>query len=294
MQGKVCIVTGATNGIGEVTALELARMGGTVVIVGRNEERAKATLQKIRSAVPNADASYLLADLSVGADVMRVADEFRSKYDRLDVLINNAGAIIFTYEMSKDGLEMTFALNHMSYFTLTNALLDLLIATGKPHHKARVVNVSSILHARYPLDFDHLQLTKSRYNGYKAYCQSKLMNVMFTYELNKRLQAQHAPVTVNTLHPGVIKSGFAKNNTKGIWGIVMPIFLPLYFWRISPEEGAKTQIYLASSPEVEDVTGKYFDKCKPIPSSPASMIEADWARLWTISEQIDRERLKRG
>mgnify|MGYP001191793967 CR=1 FL=1 len=188
---------------------------------------------------------------------------------------------------------MTFALNHMSYFTLTNALLDLIIASGTPTQKARIVNVSSSLHASSPLDFNDLQ-TLNPFNGYKAYCRSKLMNVMFTNELNKRLQSQQAPVTVNALHPGVIKTGFAKNNNKGILGIVMPIFLPLYFWRLTPEQGAKTQIYLASSPEVEGVSGKYFDKSKAIASSPASLVEADWVQLWAMSEQIDNDRLKKG
>ncbi len=293
MQGKICIVTGATNGIGEVTAHQLAKMGATVVIVGRNPQKTMQVVDDIKRASGNTNVQGLLADLSVGADVMRVADEFRAKYDRLDVLVNNAGAIFFTHEISKDGLEMTFALNHMSYFTLTNALLDMLIASGTPEQKARIVNVSSILHQRYALDFDHLQVNQSPFNGYKAYCQSKLMNVMFTYELHKRLQAQGAPVTVNTLHPGVIKSGFAKNNKKGIFALT-PIFLALYFWRITPEEGAKTQVYLATSPEVEGVSGKYFDKSKPVPSSPASMVEADWQKLWVASQQIDDSRLRRG
>lgn len=293
MHGKVCIVTGATNGIGEVTAHQLAKMGATVVVVGRNRQKTAQVVDEIKRTSGNPNVDSIIADLSVGADVMRVADEFQAKYDRLHVLVNNAGALILTYETTPDGLEMTFALNHMSYFTLTNALLDMLVASGTSEQKARIINVSSILHARYALDFERLQVAGSPFNGYKAYCQSKLMNVMFTYELNKRLQAQYAPVTVNTLHPGVIKSGFAKNNTKGIWGVIMPIFLPLYFWRITPQEGAKTQVYLATSPDVEGVSGKYFDKCKPVPSSPASMVEADWQKLWIASEQIDATRLRR-
>jgi NAD(P)-dependent dehydrogenase (short-subunit alcohol dehydrogenase family) len=294
MHGKVCIVTGATNGIGEVTAHQLANRGATVVVVGRNRQKTAQVVEDIKRASGNPHVDSIIADLSVGADVMRLAHDFRARYNRLDVLVNNAGALILTHETTPDGLEMTFALNHMSYFTLTNALLDMLIASGTSEQKARIVNVSSVLHARYALDFNQLQVTGAPFNGYKAYCQSKLMNVMFTYELNKRLQAQHAPVTVNALHPGVIKSGFAKNNTKGIWGVIMPIFLPLYFWRITPEEGAKTQIYLATSPDVEGVSGKYFDKCKPVPSSPASMVEADWQKLWIASEQIDADRLKKG
>ena len=293
MQGKICLVTGATNGIGEITAHELAKMGATVVIVGRNPQKTAQVVADIKAKSGNLNIDSIIADLSYGADVMNVANTFKSRYTQLHVLVNNAGALILTHETSKDGLEMTFALNHMSYFTLTNALLDLLIASGTPTQKARIVNVSSVLHERSPLDFNDLQ-TINPFNGYKAYCRSKLMNVMFTNELNKRLQAQHAPVTVNALHPGIIKSGFAKNNTKGILGVVMPIFLPLYFWRISPEEGAKTQIYLASSPEVEGVSGAYFDKSKPISSSPASLVEADWVQLWAMSDQIDNNRLKKG
>jgi len=294
MQGKVCLVTGATNGIGEVTAHEIAKMGAQVVIVGRNPQKTAQVVNEIKTKSGNQKVDSIIADLSVGVEVMKVAELFKARYNRLDVLVNNAGALILTREITSDGLEMTFALNHMSYFTLTNALLDMLKASGTSQHKARIVNVSSVLHSAYPMDFDNLQSTKRPFNGHGAYSRSKLMNLMFTYELNKRLQAQNAPVTANALHPGVIKTGFAKNNTKGIWGVVMPIFLPLYFWRITPEEGAKTQLYLATSPEVEGVSGKYFDKCKPISSSPASLLEADWARLWTISEQLDNERLKRG
>lgn len=293
MQGKICLVTGATNGIGEVTAHELAKMGAQVVIVGRNPQKTAQVVTDIKAKSGNPKVDSIVADLSVGADVIKVAETFKSRYNRLDVLVNNAGALILTRETTPDGLEMTFALNHMSYFTLTNALLDLIIASGTPTQKARIVNVSSVLHARYALNFDQLQATGSPFNGYKAYCQSKLMNVMFTYELNLRLQAQNAPVTVNALHPGVIKTGFAKNNKKGIF-VFTPIFLSLYFWRITPEEGAKTQLYLATSPDVEGMSGKYFDKCKPIPSSPASQVEVDWARLWAMSEQIDNDRLKKG
>lgn len=293
MQGKICLVTGATNGIGEVTAHELAKMGAQVVIVGRNPQKTAQVVTDIKAKSGNPKVDSIVADLSVGADVIKVAETFKSRYNRLDVLVNNAGALILTRETTPDGLEMTFALNHMSYFTLTNALLDLIIASGTPTQKARIVNVSSVLHARYALNFDQLQATGSPFNGYKAYCQSKLMNVMFTYELNQRLQAQNAPVTVNALHPGVIKTGFAKNNKKGIF-VFTPIFLSLYFWRITPEEGAKTQLYLATSPDVEGMSGKYFDKCKPIPSSTASQVEVDWARLWAMSEQIDNDRLKKG
>lgn len=294
MQGKICLVTGATNGIGEVTAHELAKMGATVVIVGRNPQKTAQVVADIKAKSGNSNIDSIIADLSYGADVINVANTFKSRYNQLHVLVNNAGAVILTHETSKDGLEMTFALNHMSYFTLTNALLDLIIASGTPTQKARIVNVSSSLHARSPLDFNDLQ-TINPFSGYKAYCRSKLMNVMFTKELNKRLQSQNAPVIVNTLHPGVVKTGFARNNTKGIFGFMISLFMPiLLFWRISPEQGAQTQLYLASSPEVEGVSGEYFDKSKVVPSSSASLVEADWTRLWTMSEQIDETRLKKG
>ncbi|MCU0482481.1 MAG: SDR family oxidoreductase [Anaerolineae bacterium] len=281
MQGRVCIVTGATNGLGEVNALELARMGGTVVIIGRNEDKAKATLQKINSAVVNADVHYLIADLSLMRDVKRVADDFRAKFDRLDVLVNNAGMIFDKRIVTAEGLEMTFALNHMSYFYLTHLLMDMLKASGTPTKKSRIVNVASNLHRIGAFDFDDMQNEK-RFISAPVYGQTKCMNVVHAYELHRRLSAQHANVTANALHPGGVRTGFA-SNTGGATRVITKL---LRFLSFSPEQGARTQIYLASSPDVEGVSGQYFSMSKPKPSSKFSQDESNGKRLWAYSEEI--------
>ena len=284
MQGRVCIVTGATNGIGEVTALELARMGAIVVIVGRSENKVKTTIQKIKSAVPHADVHYLIADLSLMHDVKRIADEFRAKFDRLDVLVNNAGARFTERVMTSEGLEMTFALNHMSYFYLTHLLLDMLKSSGTPAHKSRVVNVSSSAHQIGKLNFDDIQLSQ-KYGAFYAYGQSKMMNIIFTNELSRRFISENANVTANSLHPGAVRTGFGANN-KGAFQFIITILRPFF---LTPEQGAQTSIYLASSPEVEGVTGKYFAKSKPKPANKNAYVESDWTRLWAYSEETLRK-----
>ncbi len=281
MQGRVCIVTGATNGLGEVTALELARKGATVVIIGRNEEKAKATISKIKESIPSADVVYLLADLSLMREVKRVADEFRATYDRLDVLVNNAGMIFDKRTETAEGLEMTFALNHMNYFYLTNLLLDMLKASGTPTQKSRIVNVASNLHRIGAVDFEDMQ-NKKRFIGGTVYGQTKCMNVVHAYELSRRLSAENANVTANALHPGGVRTGFA-SNTAGATRVITKL---LRFLSFSPEKGARTQIYLASSPQVEGVSGKYFSMSKPKASSKFSSDESNGKRLWAYSEQI--------
>ncbi len=282
MQGKICIVTGATNGIGEVTATALAKMGAKVVIIGRNEDKAKATIQKIQATVTNADVSYLIADLSLMAQVKRVADEFRAQYDRLDVLVNNAGMIFEKRIVTSEGLEMTFALNHMSYFYLTKLLLDMLKATGTASQKARVVNVASNLHRVGAFDFDDIQSEKGRFIGARMYGQTKCMNVMHAYELHRRLSVENAPVTVNALHPGGVRTGFGTNTT----GSTRFVLRFLRWLSFSAEQGARTQIYLASSPEVEGVSGKYFSMSKPKQPSRFSQNPEHGKRLWAYSEDI--------
>jgi len=216
--------------------------------------------------------------LSLMADVRALADAFRAKHDRLHVLINNAGAVFNERQVSADGHEMTFALNHLSYFLLTNLLLDTLIQTGQPGANARIVNVSSDAHQSVrEMRFDDLQLER-KYTMFTAYGQSKLANILFTTELARRLAGK--PVTVNVLHPGFVATGFGKNNS----GIMTTIFSVLQLFARTPEQGAATSIYLASSPEVETVTGEYFAKSKSARSSAAAH-DADAARrLWTISE----------
>jgi NAD(P)-dependent dehydrogenase (short-subunit alcohol dehydrogenase family) len=218
----------------------------------------------------------LLADLSVLAEVRRVAAEFLQKHNRLDVLVNNAGAYFAERRLSADGYELTFALNHLSYFLLTALLLDALKAAAP----ARIVNVSSGAHMLGPLDFDDLMTKDYGMAGFKAYGRSKLANVMFTYELARRLEG--TGVTANALHPGGVNTGFGKNNS-GLVKLGMKIFGR---FSLTPEQGAQTTIYLASSPEVAGVSGKYFAKCKAVPSSDASYDQAAQRKLWEISEKL--------
>jgi len=276
MNGKVVLVTGATNGIGKVAALELAKKGASVTIVGRSAEKTAAAAAEIRQASGSSAVEFLLADLSVMAQVRRLAGEFLQKHNRLDVLVNNAGAYFSQRQLSADGYEMTFALNHLSYFLLTGLLLDLLKASAP----ARIVNVSSAAHTMGPLDFNDLMTEDYGMAGFKAYGRSKLANVMFTYELARRLEG--TGVTVNALHPGGVNTGFGKNNT-GLVKAAMKIFGR---FSLTAEQGAQTTIYLASSPEVNGVSAKYFDKCKAVASSEASYDLAAQRKLWEISEKL--------
>ena len=274
MNGKVCLITGATSGIGEVAARELARLGATVVVVGRSKEKCVKTVEKIRAETGNSAVDFLVADLSSQADVRRLAEEFKKTYSRLDVLLNNAGAVFTKSQVSLDGFEMTLALNHLNYFLLTNLLLDLL----KSSAPARVVNVASDAHRMVKgFNFDDPQGSK-RYGGLRIYAQSKLANILFTNELAKRLEG--TGVTANSLHPGVVATNFAANNG-GIWRVLRKVF---DVFSIKVEEGAKTSVFLASSPEVAAVSGKYFDKSAIAQPSPAALDESAGRRLWTLSE----------
>jgi NAD(P)-dependent dehydrogenase (short-subunit alcohol dehydrogenase family) len=275
MQNKICLITGATSGIGQASALALAKMGATVAVVGRNEERAQATVAKIKNETGNQNAEYLLADLSVQSQVRKLAENFKSRYKRLDVLVNDAGAIFLRRELSADGIEMTFAVNHLAYFLLTNLLLDTLKASAP----ARVVNVASNSHLGQHLDFDNLQL-KRGYNPMRAYGRSKLCNLYFTYELARRLGG--TGVTVNAMHPGFVATNMGTNN-----GRLVRLFLPLiHLNSLTPEQGARTVVYLASSPDVETVTGKYFVREREVASDPVSYDQAAARRLWEVSEEM--------
>jgi len=281
MNGRIVMVTGATDGIGKITAHELAKMGATVIVVGRNPQKGAQVVSEIKSATSNQNIEFMQADLSLMRDVRKLADDFKSKYDRLHVLVNNAGAVFNSRQDTAEGYEMTFALNHLNYFLLTNLLLDTIKASGTAERKARIVNVSSEAHQVGGLNIDDLQ-SKKGYIGMMVYGRSKLMNVMFTYELARRLKAENAPVTTNVLHPGFVASRFGRNN-----GIVMNAILSIIqLGAISPEKGAQTSIYLASSPEVENVSGKYFSESKAKATTAASMDEAAQKRLWEMSEQI--------
>lgn len=280
LNGKVCLVTGATSGIGEVTARVLAQMGATVIAVGRDPQRGADTLQRIRSAASSAQVEFMLADLSSQAQIRQLAQEFKSKYSRLDVLVNNAGAWLTRHQESVDGIEMTFALNHLGYFLLANLLLD----TLKTSAPARIVNVSSYGHKAGRMNFDDLQF-RQRYDGMQAYRQSKLANILFTYELARRLAG--TGITVNALNPGLVATNFGLNNFGLNDGWSKNLLRRAYaLVAISPEQGAQTAIYLATSQDVEGVTGKYFVKEKEAQSSPASHDRAAAARLWQVSEAL--------
>lgn len=275
MRDKVCLVTGATSGIGLVTAHELAARGARVVLVGRNREKCDAAVRQIQAATGNQQVEALLADLSSQQQVRDLARQFRERHPRLDVLVNNAGGIWRPRQTTVDGLEMTFAVNHLSYFLLTLSLLDLLKASAP----SRIVNVSSHAHEGATLDFDDLQ-GERRYGAWRAYCRSKLANLLFTYELARQLA--ETGVTANALHPGWVATGFAGNN--GWRGRVFQ-FLARRF-ALSPEQGARTVVYLAASPEVVGVSGRYFDREKAVASSPASYDEGAAKRLWQVSLEL--------
>ncbi len=276
MRGRVCLVTGATSGIGAETAMQLARRGATVIVAGRSVEKSAAAVAQIKAKTGSAAVEYMLADLSSQKEVRGLAQQFKSKYSRLDVLVNNAGGLWMLRQETVDGIEMTFAVNHLGYFLLTHLLLDTLIASAP----ARIVNVSSALHRQAQMNFDDLQGKRS-YNPLNAYNQSKLANVLFTYELARRLDG--TGVTANALHPGGVRTNLVARNGGLFKWFVQPLF---NLQAISVEQGARTSVYLASSPEVEGITGKYFGKCQEWRSSPDSYDEAAQKRLWQVSAEM--------
>ena len=274
MTGKTVLVTGATGGIGLATAAGLAGLGARVGIVGRDAARSEAAATQLRAVGGQVDV--LIADVSSQDEVRRLADEALATYPRLDVLVNNVGGYWATRHTTVDGLEHTFAVNHLAPFLLTNLLLDRLRASAP----ARVVTVSSGAQAMGTLDFGDLQ-GEQDYSGQRAYNQSKLANVMFTYELARRLAG--SGVTANVLHPGVVRTDFGREDSKGWMRLMLPVVRP--FMKNS-ERGAATSIYLASSAEVEGVTGRYFANGKPTASSKASQDGAAVARLWDVSAEL--------
>jgi NAD(P)-dependent dehydrogenase (short-subunit alcohol dehydrogenase family) len=275
MNGKICLVTGATAGIGLITSRVLAEKGATVIAVGRNKEKSDTLVTNIKNLTRNPNVEYILADLSSQKDIHNLVVEFTNRYERLDVLVNNAGAIFNKRLMTVDGLEMTFALNHLNYFLLTNLLLDAIKATSP----SRIINVSSDAYKGMKIDFDDIQGEK-KYSFMKAYGQSKLANILFTYELARRLDG--SGVTVNALHPGFVATNFGTNMS----GILNFFIRVAHLFAISPEKGAETMIYLATSSEVENVSGKYFYKKKEIQTSPESYDENTAKKLWQISSDL--------
>ncbi len=276
MNDKICLITGANAGIGQQTALQLAQMGATVVMVARDPQRGEAARAAIAAATGNTRVDLLQADFASPPSIRAMAAAFAARYDRLDVLVNNAGVYLTGREETADGLERTFAVNHLGYFMTTLLLWDALLAA----ESARVVNLSSDAHRQAKLNFDDLQ-NQGKYAGFRAYAQSKLANVLFTYELDRR--RGDAPVTVNAVHPGFVASNFGRNN-RGIVGLAMTRLVPLFAKSVA--EGAATSVYLASSPEVAGVSGQYFANCRAVKSAPQSYDRAAAERLWAISEEL--------
>jgi len=275
MQDKVVMVTGATDGIGLVTAHQLANMGAEVIVVGRDAEKGNKVIEEIARSSGNERVSLMIADLSSLQQVRQLAQTFNKEHTRLDVLVNNAGAIFTKRLESVDGYEMTFALNHLNYFLLGNLLLD----TLKTSAPSRLINVSSAAHHGQTIDFDDIE-NRRNYQGARAYGQSKLANILFTKALAKRLKGTH--VTTNAMHPGFVATRFGHNN-----GGLMRIGMSLaHLFALSPEQGAETIVHLASSPEVETVTGEYFANRMLVSSSAASQDAETAERLWEVSADM--------
>ncbi len=277
MQGKACMVTGANSGIGKATALGLAQVGANVVMVARDRARGEVAQNEVKAKSGNNSVDLLVADLSSQQSIRKLVENFKQHYKQLHVLINNAGVFMLTRRETVDGLEITFAVNYLAPFLLTNLLLDVLKASAP----ARIVNVSSEAHENGYIKMDDLQ-AKKNYRPFRAYGQSKLALVMFTYELARRLQG--TGVTANCLHPGFVATNIGQS---GVVPVARPVAkFVLSFLGISPEEGAKTSIYLATSTDVEDVTGKYFVKSVISRSAPISYDESLQRQLWEESAKL--------
>lgn len=275
MQGKRVLITGANSGIGKETAVALAAQGAQIVMLCRNRSKAEAAQTEIIQRSGNDQIEIVLGDFASLASVAAAAETIKQRYDRIDVLLNNAGAYFSKRETSQDGYEMTFAVNHLAPFLLTKLLLPILEAS----EPARIVNVSSMAHIFTGMNFKQLQDPKN-YHGFFVYARSKLANILFTYALAERLKGRN--ITVNTLHPGTIASGFAEGGSD-LFAWLIRLSRP---FMITAEEGAQTSIYLASSPQVANTSGKYFVKSKPRRSSGASYDRANQQLLWQLSEEL--------
>lgn len=272
MTGKICIVTGANSGIGEETALGLAKLGATTVMVCRDRHRGEIAQREIKNKSGNDRVELMLCNLASQNSIREFADDFNRRYDRLDVLVNNAGVFLRERSLTEDGIESTFAINHLAYFLLSNLLLDLL----KKSAPSRIVNVASTAHRYARLDIG-AWVTGREYSSFRAYANSKLANVLFTYELARRLKG--TGVTANCLHPGAVGTNLFRP---------LPAFVQtlIKLVTIGPRRGAVTPIYLASSAEVEGATGRYFVRCTPVKSSEASYNKEAARRLWELSEEL--------
>ncbi len=273
MEDKICMITGANSGIGKATALGLAEIGAKIVMVCRNKERGETAQQEIIEKTGNKNVDLLICDLSSQEQIHKLVSEFKQKYQNLHVLINNAGIVLSKRQLSVDGIEMNFAVNYLAPFLLTNLLIDII----KKSAPSRIINVSSGVHKMASMDFDDLQGENKKYGAFKNYGVSKLALTLFTYELSRRLEG--TGVTVNAVHPGVVRSNLGRDQPA-----FSRAFQKVFFK--SPKKGATTSIYLASSPEVKGITGKYFVNKEPKKSSDESYNEEYAKRLWEISTQM--------
>jgi len=274
MNGRTCLITGATDGIGKETAIGMAKNGYNLILIGRNEEKGKKVSDEIRRIADSIDIDFFTADLMLMKEVSRVADEVCQKYDRIDVLINNVGAYFAFRDVTEEGFERTFALNHLGYFLMTKKLLPLV---EKSDYK-RIVNVSSSAHYGVSFEFDNLNGEK-KYRGFRAYQKSKLANVMFTYELAKKVK--DSGITANCLHPGFVASKFGNNNNflwRGIIGFAKALTA------INVKKGAKNSIHLACSNDVKGISGRFFSNCEAKKGSGKAKNEEHNQKLWEISE----------
>lgn len=276
LEGKVFLVTGATEGIGKAAALEFAERGADLTIVGRNREKTERVLGELRAAAGGSPVEMLIGDLSVVSEARRVVGEFKAKKQRLDVLVNNAGAIFSKKQISSDGLEMTFALNHLGYFVLTTELLDLLKATPG----SRVVSTSSGAHFMGKLDLGDVARCEKGYSTWRAYGDSKLANVLFTRELSRRLGEGHA---ANCIHPGWVHTGFAMNN-KGVMANLVGATASVF--ARTPKKGAETIVWLATAPEAAGINGEYLHDKKVSATSKRAKDDALAGQLWELSQKL--------
>ena len=277
MRGLTCLITGATDGIGKEAAIELAKKGCNLILIGRSKEKGDKVVEEIRKVADSyVDIDYFTADLMLMKEVSRVADEVSRKYPKIDVLLNNVGAYFAFRDVTEEGFERTFALNHLGYFLMTKKLLPLV---EKSDYK-RIVNVSSSAHYGIDFEFDNMNGEK-KYSGFDVYKKSKLANVMFTYELAKRIEG--TGITANCLHPGFVSTNFGKNNNF-LWRNVIRV--AMWLTAISVKDGAKTSIHLACSDEVKDITGRFFANSQIKKGSSKAKNEEHNRKLWELSEEF--------
>jgi retinol dehydrogenase-14 len=279
LKDKVTLVTGANSGLGKATALGLAKLGATVVMVCRNKERGEAVQKEIITVSGNSAVDLLLADLSSQKDVHQLARDFKAKYQRLDVLVNNAGGVFMSRSLSVDGIEYSLAFNHLAPFLLTNLLLDVVKASTP----ARIVNVTTRLFANSAVHFDDMQFEKRRYSGFQAYTETKLCNILFTYDLARKMQG--TDVTVNCVHPGIFKSNFGTQGMPAFMNILNALSRP---FMASVEQAAERVLYVATATELADVSGKYFAGTRELVSPKQSYDELAQKHLWQISADLTK------